>query len=110
LVAELEGGRLAVRVDPGRPDAWRKIFYYEELKRWATLAAERRDQVAIFINKRAIVILPDRDVDLGIVEDDELVVNVERKGPAGTIFDAIKIKRDDPRAARVKLPGKLSAP
>ena len=110
LVAELEGGgRIAAHVDPGRSDAWRRKFYYEELKRWATLAVEHQGQVVVCVNKRTIVILPDQDVDLGIVEDDELIVNVEREGPMGTIYDAIKIKDDDPRASRVRLPGKPPA-
>ena len=70
---------------------------------------EHQGQVVVCVNKRTIVILPDQDVDLGIVEDDELIVNVEREGPMGTIYDAIKIKDDDPRASRVRLPGKPPA-
>ena len=34
-------------------------------KRWATAQAEKNFQVLVFIGKRTIAILPDRDVDLG---------------------------------------------
>jgi hypothetical protein len=50
---------------------------------------------------RAIVILPDREVDLGPVGDDEVVVTRERRTPRGLELDAIKLKRDDARAAMV---------
>ncbi|NQU47746.1 MAG: hypothetical protein HQ519_03785 [Planctomycetes bacterium] len=76
LVAELDGNRIAV-VDPNRMNAWRSEPFYSDLKRLAQLAAEVMNQVVVCIDYRAIVILPDSDVDLGVVAPDELIVTEE---------------------------------
>lgn len=103
LVSELDGVRIAAHVDPARPDAWRKEPFYSKLKEWAIAAAASQCQVVICIGKRTIVVLPDREVDLGIIEDDELIVTEERAVLYGLpILIPFKIKRDDPRAALLK--------
>jgi hypothetical protein len=97
LVSELDGNRIAAHLDPGRPHAWRDEPYYSELKQWSRDAAPAMGQVVVCIGNRAIVILPDRDVDLGPVADDERIVTVERRTPIGVTLDAMKLKHDDPR-------------
>ncbi len=99
LVAELDGNRIAAYVDPGRVDAWRAEPFYSKLKEWAIAWAPGRKQVVVLLGRRAIVILPDRDVDLGSVADDELIVTQERSTQFGVTWDALKIKKDGPRAA-----------
>jgi hypothetical protein len=99
LVASPDGNRIAAHVDPARPGAWKREPYYSKLKEWARKAVAYRGQVFVCIGKRTIVIFPDRDVDVGIVESDEVIVTEERKEPSGTRLNAIKMKLDDPRAA-----------
>jgi hypothetical protein len=101
VAAELEGKMLAAHVDPSRPYAWKAEPYYGQLKRWARLAVPKRHQVVVCIGRRVIVILPDRDVDLGVVGDDEVVVTRERNTPIGLELAPMKIKRDDPRVAKL---------
>ena len=96
IASELGGKRVAIHVDPGRPNAWREQPYYDEIKHWARQAASHGQQVVVGIGKRAIVILPDREVDLGLVADDERIVVREHQGPAGAELDALKVKADDP--------------
>ena len=105
VAAELGGKRLAAYVDASRPDAWRAEPYYGQLKRWARQAVGRRDQVVVYIGRRAIVILPDKDVDLGIIGEDELIVVGERETPVGLQLTALKVKRDDPRASNPQSKG-----
>jgi len=62
------------------------------------MRAQQIGQVLVSIGKQTIVIFPDRNVDLGIVESDELVITEGHNGPQGMMFEAFKIKRDDPRA------------
>ena len=57
--------KVVVHVDPGSPQAWRKEPFYGELRRWARELLERNGTVNIYLGKRVIVVLPDRDVDLG---------------------------------------------
>lgn len=63
-------------VYPGVPGAWRASPYFETLKRWA-IEGLRDDAgprvVAVRVGARAIVILPDREVDLGIVGPGEAI-------------------------------------
>jgi hypothetical protein len=46
------------------------------------------------------MILPDREVDLGIVAEDELIITGERPTPLGVKLEAFKIHKDDPRAQK----------
>lgn len=104
LVGELGGARIAAHVDPGSPGAWRREPYYSQLKQWARQAASQRMQVIVCVGRHCYVILPDRDVDLGIVADDEIVLTVVEPTPAGARLDAVKIRKDDPRAAALNQP------
>jgi hypothetical protein len=97
LVSELDGKRVAAYVDPQRPDAWRKEPYYSQLKRWAIAKLADGGQVAVCIGRRIIMVFPDRDVDLGVAQDDEILVTSERMTPEGVRMEAFKVHKDDPR-------------
>jgi hypothetical protein len=97
LAPALDNRRLAVHVDPSRPDAWKAEPYYSQLKKWTMETVSESKQVVVYIGRRAIVILPNKDVDLGDVAEDELIVTTGQLGQ----FDAIKLKPSDPRAARL---------
>ena len=80
---ELKDGRINILVDPSRPDAWQREPYYRALKEWARLALAQRRQLVLSVRQRSIVVLPDRDVDLGIVKPDEVITVVEVPGLGG---------------------------
>ena len=104
LVVAPDGTRIGAHVDPERPGAWRREPFYSTLKTWARESVARPGQIGqvlVSIGKQTIVILPDRNVDVGIVESDELVITEGKNGDRGLTFDAFKIKRDDPRAASI---------
>ena len=105
IVSELDGARIAIHVDPSRPEAWREEPYYSEIKEWSCCAAEDMMQVVVCVGNRATVILPDRDVYLGAVADDERIVTFQRNSAFGLALEALKLKADDPRLARMQ-PGK----
>ena len=69
------GRRLTAHVDPGNPDAWRRSPFYENLKAWAKEAAQKSPMhlVDVMIGDHAIVILPDRDVEIGVIPADETI-------------------------------------
>lgn len=100
------GNRLLIRVDPGRPSVWRQEPYFSEIKRWAASITSARQQIVVAIGQRTIVIFPDREVDLGIVSDDERIVAFEKDAGAGSVIEVVKIKANDPRIAGMPL-GKL---
>lgn len=68
LVMSEAGRRLTACVDPGYPSAWRRSPYYETLKLWAVEAAKRAPDlhpVDVLIGTHCIVLLADREVDVG---------------------------------------------
>lgn len=68
MFTEMGGRRLVVAPDAGSPSVWRKQPFYAQFKRWAVAGAATNHQILVFNGKRAVAILPDRDVDLGVVE------------------------------------------
>jgi hypothetical protein len=70
-----EGGHMTAFVDPGVPGAWRQPPYYETLKRWSAEAARATPArlVMVRIGTRGLVILPDREIDIGAVGPNEAI-------------------------------------
>ncbi|HEU0070067.1 MAG TPA: hypothetical protein VFS04_02115 [Alphaproteobacteria bacterium] len=90
LVAEMGGRRIAAHVDPQRPLAWREEPYYSQLKQWARDGAASGLQVTAQVGRRVWVLLPDRDVDLGLIGDGERIVVEQVKTPLGIKLEAAK--------------------
>jgi hypothetical protein len=68
---------MLVMVDPARPLAWRTQPYHGRMREWAARAfMENKRIVAIVAGGEATVILPDRDVPIGVLgPDDEIVLS-----------------------------------
>src|SRR5215470_1533350 len=93
---EKAANRLAVRVVPEYPDVWRREPHYSQLKQWSRTAAEARQQVVIYIKRRVIVILPDKDVDFGDVNLGDQIWVGAQDTPAGRTWNAARIPADVP--------------
>jgi hypothetical protein len=80
-----EGGHMTAFVDPGFPGAWRNSPYFETLKRWSLQGARALPAriVMVRIGTRGIVILPDREIDIGVVGPDDAITF--EPGPGGRI-------------------------
>jgi len=92
-----ENGDTQIAVDPARPDAWKKEPYYSCFKAWAQASLDEGTKVFVAIGNRAIVILPDRDVDLGILGEGDRIMTVREETPFGSRYTAMKLHKDDPR-------------
>ena len=75
LIVRNDGNRLTAHVDPGSPNAWKREPYYTNFKRWAAEGALRRPVklIDIMIGERLIVVLPDRDVEFGVLAAGEAI-------------------------------------
>jgi hypothetical protein len=69
------GGHITAFCDPGLPGAWRKSPYYETMKRWAAegVRANPTRIVMVRTGLRGMVVLPDREVDIGTVGPGESI-------------------------------------
>jgi hypothetical protein len=68
------------------------------LKDWARRSASFHGQIIVAVGRRMYMILPDRDVDLGVVALDEFIVLNEVETVTGIRLEPEKVGRDDPRA------------
>lgn len=68
---ESDNRRIVLHVDPVRPDAWRVEPYYRTIKGWARQAAAEGYMVIVWTGRRATIVFPDRDKDMGEVRDDQ---------------------------------------
>jgi hypothetical protein len=93
LVEEDDGRRLIAHVDPADPEAWRREPCYSDLRRWARDGVPRGRQIAVYIDRRVIVILPEGDSDLGVVGEDETIVLHHETTPLGRRYKAFKMRR-----------------
>jgi hypothetical protein len=77
LTISLRYGSMLLMVDPARPLAWRMQPYLGRLKEWSARAfKEDKRIVAIVAGGEATVILPDREVAIGVLgPDDEIVLS-----------------------------------
>jgi len=73
MVLTHEADRIVARVDPGTPDAWRKPPYFAALNRMMQQDLAQGRLVYAAINRHYILLLPDRQEDLGpLGEGDEV--------------------------------------
>lgn len=92
LTLDTETRFLLVQVDAGAPTAWKREPYYAQLKRWAAAAARERRHVVVFVNRLATVVLPDRDVPVGVIEPGDRIVARERRTPNGVVVEVEKVR------------------
>jgi hypothetical protein len=77
VVCSESGNCIAVHVDPSFPANWRKEPYYSQLKKWSAMGVDNGMQVVVYIKDRATVILPNKEVELGLVAHDDIITVVE---------------------------------
>jgi hypothetical protein len=96
VCSEADGNRIAVHVDPGCPSRWRDEPYYAQLKAWAEIGVDNGMQVVVYLKDRATVILPNKDVDLGhVAHDDIIMVGELRDVPVGRDWEAFVVPAKD---------------
>ncbi len=81
MVVAVEGGgnRWTVYVDPSFPTNWRREPYHSQLRSYAQALAGKV-QLLVRIHNRAIVLLPDKEVDLGTFEyDDQILTSRDKR-------------------------------
>lgn len=85
---ENDGNRIAVRVDQAFPNRWREEPYYNHLKNWARYGVDHRSQVVVYHGSRVTVVLPNKEVELGHIEEGDFIIVQELRGAAGRDWKA----------------------
>jgi hypothetical protein len=93
LVLTTSEDGIEVRCDPGFPDAWRKEPFRTEIREWA-LSGETLDMtIVVIIGQRMILVTPELEFDLGLVQPDERIV----RELEGTRVVGVKVEKVAPR-------------
>ncbi len=93
-----DGLEIVIHVDPGVPHAWRAAPFYGEIRAMAAQAARDGHKLFVQIGRRVIVVFPDREVDLGVVAEDERIAIGEEGEPGHRRPAARKLKADGSQA------------
>ena len=94
-----------MHVDPEFPSAWKSEPYYRQLKTWtcAAIDAARMPSadawlmapILVYVGDNAIVMLPNRDIEVGTFTPGSELVITERATPSGPDFDACIMSSSD---------------
>jgi hypothetical protein len=105
LTSDQDGRRIVANVDPLVPDAWKKEPFHSMLRTWSQRGASKGGQVLAVIGTRTSAILPDRDVDLGSLRADQMVLVEYRRTGERIEWNAKAVNKSDSAASL--LPKKL---
>jgi hypothetical protein len=83
LVLDTKPGFLIVHADPSVSKPWRQEPYYSVLKRLAAQGLPLNTLVMAMERRRSIVILPDREVDMGILDSGDRIALDRIQTPSG---------------------------
>jgi hypothetical protein len=93
FVLRSDNNQLVVQVDHQRPDAWKREPYHAAFQTMARNLYPRGGQIIVKVGARAIVVLPDRDVDLGLCEEGDRFTCTPEFTPSGVRWNAAKIAK-----------------
>lgn len=82
-----ETNNIQVVVDPGQPSAWIRQPYHAQLRALSKNNILKRQLVVVFVNELATLILPDQDVQLGVLTREQVVLVTQEAGPNGSVYE-----------------------
>jgi hypothetical protein len=86
MVIDSRPSLFVAHVDPAVSQPWRAEPYFSVLKRLSAQGLTRGIIVMVIERRRTIVILPDREVDLGVIGPDARIAMERVKTPAGAAW------------------------
>ncbi len=100
MYTEDDDRRLRVVVDPDHPQAWKQEPYYSRLKAMSQRAYDGHE-LLVSIGDRRIVVFPDQDADLGIIDPDKhkIISGYAMRDGEQVAFAIVASDLDPPAAA-----------
>ncbi len=100
VLSSNEGG-ITAQIDPSRPDVWRQAPYYEQFKSWSRAMSPNGRVMLLRVGARAVVILPDEDVDVGVVSPSDSFFLDMLPGAVGPQY---RVRKEAKSADLLRLP------
>jgi hypothetical protein len=82
-----KGNRVAIYVDPSSPTKWREEPYYGQIRAWSESALKVQAHVVVYVHNRAIVVLPNKEVDIGRLRPNDRITVKEKHVSFGRDWD-----------------------
>ncbi len=95
LYLDAPAKQLVVNVDPAHASAWRQEPFLSTFRNWARRGLEEGPQVVVKVRRRIVAILPDQEVDLGEIADNERLRLTRVTTPEGVGLTAQKVRIGD---------------
>ncbi len=102
IVWGLERGRVSIHVDPERPNVWREEPYRSDIDLWMAIWPPDVLQIVIYFGLNVRALLPDREIDLGMLPEEDWIVTEMVPSPNGFRPEVYTMKPDDPRALEIE--------
>ena len=83
---EDENERLAIHVDESRKTAWRQAPFYQEIMNWVRRLTREGKHVMVWEGKNAIVVLPDKEINLGPIGANQEMIVEKLNTPTGPVI------------------------
>lgn len=87
LTLHPETNNIQVVVDPGQPSAWTRQPYHGQLRGLSKTNMAKGHLVVVLVNELATLILPDQDVQLGVLRSDQMISVTQETGPNGDNYE-----------------------
>jgi hypothetical protein len=87
LTVHPETNNIHVIVDPGLPSAWSRQPYHDQLRLLSKNNMAKGHLVVVFVNELATLILPDQDVQLGVLTRGQAVSVTQETGHNGAVYE-----------------------
>lgn len=109
VAMDAKTNQIRLLADPEDPDAWRRTPYIEKIKDWSRIGLTYGTQVLVFHDEDVTVVLPDREVAVGRLASNEVLVIRENRKPGGVRYDVAKLDAEDPEAIANRRPSPFDA-
>lgn len=87
LTVHPQTNNIQVVVDPGQKSAWTRQPYHGQLRSLAKSNMAKGHLVIVFVGEMATLILPDQDVQLGVLTLEQVVSVTLEAGPSGGAYE-----------------------
>ena len=89
--------RIAIHVDPDRPDVWKREPFHSIIRQWAAHAESEGGTLVVWTGRNVTVVSRTKVFELGAIRDDQFILPVKRMTPRGHELAYIAVDADDPR-------------
>jgi hypothetical protein len=95
LIVSFHEAANRIYIHTEQSSAWRKEPFYSRIKAWANQMLRQHGQVLVWQANEIVAVLPHKDVNLGVVADNQRIHTKETLTPSGVEYDVVLVTKPD---------------